>query len=256
MSKTLSLFSIIALLAGCSGSSAPSGPSPTSQSSVASYFHVDPATAGSISGTVHWSGPYPARSALDMSEDPSCVGANRGKVYDDSLVIGKHNGLAGAFVYIKSGLEGKTFAPPSARATLDQRGCWFHPRVLGLETGQVLEIVNSDPVTHNIHPLAHLNREWNHSQGPGDPAMHQRFLKPEIMVPVKCNIHSWMHAYIGVVDNPFFAVTGQDGQFNLSNLPPGAYILALWHEKLGTREMKVTVTPHDTATVAFNLTAK
>ena len=114
-------------------------------------------------------------------------------------------------------------------------GCWFHPRVLGIQTGQILKVVNSDPVTHNIHPMAEINREWNHSQGAGDPPMARKFIKPEIMIPVKCNIHSWMHAFIGVLDHPYFAVSKDDGTFEIKNLPPGTYTIAVWQENLGPK---------------------
>jgi hypothetical protein len=193
--------------------------------------------------------------AIDMSSDPACVSANKSRIYDDSLIVGGFNQVSNAFIYIKSGLDGKLFQPPSTPVTIDQRGCWFHPRIIGLQTGQELDIVNSDPVTHNIHPLAHLNHEWNHSQESGDPPMKRRFLKPEI-IPVKCNIHSWMHAYLAVVDSPYFAVSGQDGKFNLPNLPPGSYAVALWHEKLGTQEQQVIVPPNGNVTVSFNLKSK
>jgi plastocyanin len=178
-----------------------------------------------------------------MSGDPACVSANHGKVYDDSVVIGPHNGLASAFVYIEKGLEGKAFAPPQTPQIIDQKGCWFRPHVLGVQSGQSLEIVNSDPVTHNIHPMPQLNREWNHSQGAGDPPMNHKFTKAEVMVPVKCNIHSWMHAYVGVLDSPYFAVTGEDGAFTIPNLPPGNYTLAVWTQTLGTQEKKIIVMP-------------
>ena len=139
--------------------------------------------------------------------------------------------------------EGKRFDASALPVTIDQSGCWFHPRVLGIQAGQPFEVVNSDPVTHNIHPMAQINREWNHSQGAGDPPLQRRFLKPEIMVPVKCNIHSWMHAYIGVVDNPYYAVSDRNGAFSIGNLPPGTYTVGVWQESRGTQEQQVTVTP-------------
>jgi hypothetical protein len=162
--------------------------------------------------------------------------------------------LANAFVYVKKGLEGKRFEKPSAPVVIDQRGCWFRPRVLGIQTNQVLQVINSDPVTHNIHPMAEVNREWNHSQGAGDAPLARRFIRPEVMIRVKCNIHSWMHAYIGVVENPYFAVTKDDGSYSLANLPPGNYTIEVWQENLGTQESQVTVAPHSN-TVA-NLTFK
>ncbi|HWB32104.1 MAG TPA: carboxypeptidase regulatory-like domain-containing protein [Acidobacteriaceae bacterium] len=243
----------LALLAGCSRNSGTTASTGPATPAAPAYFHVDPATAGSVSGTVRWSGRRPAPVRVDMSSDPACVSANKGPVYEDSLVVGRQGQLANAFVYIKSGLEGKTFEPPSTPATLDQRGCWFHPHVLGLQVGQEIDIVNSDPVTHNIHPMAHINREWNHSQGPGDAPLQRRFLKPEVMVPVKCNIHGWMHAYIGVVDNPYFAVTGSDGSFTLPNLPAGTYTIAIWHENSAPQEQQIVIQPHQNTAVHFDL---
>ncbi|MBZ5626187.1 MAG: hypothetical protein LAQ69_47010, partial [Acidobacteriia bacterium] len=118
------------------------------------------------------------------------------------------------------------------------------PRVLGIQTNQVLQITNSDPVTHTIHPMAQINREWNHSQGAGEAPLARRFARPEVMIHVKCNIHNWMQAYIGVVDNPYFAVSGEDGSYRIGNLPSGTYSIAIWQETLGTQELQATVAPH------------
>lgn len=186
-----------------------------------------------------------------MSEDPACVQAHHGEAYDESLPVSPAGSLANTFVYIKSGLEGKLFEVPRTPVAIDQRGCWFHPHVLGIQTHQGLEVSNSDPVTHNIHPMAQTNREWNHSQGPGDPPISRKFVKPEIMIPVKCNIHSWMHSYIGVLDHPYFAVSKADGSFTISNLPPGTYTIAAWQEKLGTQEQQVTLGPQGSTVVNF-----
>jgi plastocyanin len=193
---------------------------------------------------------------IDMSSDPACVEAHHGKAYDESLVVSSNGSLGNAFVYIEKGLEGKKFEVPSIPVTIDQRGCWFRPRVLGVQTGQVLQVVNSDQVTHNIHPMAEVNREWNHSQGPGDAPLNRKFLKPEIMIKVKCNIHSWMHAFIGVVEHPYFAVSKDDGSFEINNLPPGTYTLAVWQENLGTQEQQVTITPHSNTVTKFTFKGK
>ena len=236
---------------GCS--KAPGGPDKKAEkaSTEVSYFKVDPTTAGAISGAIQYVGPKPPRKPIDMSGDPACAEAHHGKAYDESLLVSPKGGLANAFVYIKSGLEGKSFETPSTPAVLDQRGCWFTPRVLGLQTNQPLQISNSDPVTHNVHPVAQLNREWNHSQGSGEPPITRRFARPEVMVPVKCNIHSWMHCYIGVLDHPYFAVSGADGTFAIRNIPPGDYVLEAWHQTLGTQELKVTITPSGQQQVDF-----
>ncbi|HXK01392.1 MAG TPA: carboxypeptidase regulatory-like domain-containing protein [Verrucomicrobiae bacterium] len=247
----LCLVCVAAVFVGCS--KAPGGPVRKAEKAAGAiaYFKVDPATAGTISGSIRYAGPKPPRKAIDMSGDPACMEAHQGKAYEESLVVGPKGGLANAFVYIKSGLEGKTFETPSAPARMDQHGCWFNPRVLGLQTNQPLQISNTDPVTHNIHPLAQSNREWNHSQGSGDPPITRRFPRPEVMIPVKCNIHSWMRCFIGVVDHPYFAVSGDDGAFAIPNLPPGDYVLEVWHEKLGTQQSKVTVAPSARQQVDF-----
>jgi hypothetical protein len=246
----------VSLIVGCSGKATTNQPASSASQPAPSFFKVDPSTAGSITGSIHFVGKKPARKLIDMSSDPACVEAHHGKAYDESLVVSSNGSLGNAFVYIEKGLEGKKFEVPSTPVTIDQRGCWFRPRVLGVQTGQVLQVVNSDPVTHNIHPMAEVNREWNHSQGPGDAPLSRKFLKPEIMIKVKCNIHSWMHAFIGVVEHPYFTVSKDDGSFEINNLPPGTYALAVWQENLGTQEQQVTVTPHSTAVTKFTFKGK
>jgi plastocyanin len=247
------------ILAGCSGTAKKEPAVASKEKEVAappSYFKVDPSTAGVLAGRIRFTGKRPPRKLIDMSEDPACVAAHHGKAYDESVVVNSNGTLANVFVYLKSGLEGKQFEAPSTPVTIDQKGCWFHPRVIGIQTGQTLKVINSDPVTHNIHPLAEINREWNHSQGEGDPPLARRFIKPEVMIRVKCNIHSWMHAFIGVLDHPYFAVTGSDGTFEIPNVPPGDYVLAAWQETLGTQEHKITVTPSGKIEANFTFKGK
>jgi plastocyanin len=210
-------------------------------------FHVDPTTTGTLSGTIRFTGKRPPAKLINMEEDPACVAAHKGKPVDESLLVSSNGTLANAFIYLKTGFDGKRFETPSVPVTIDQAGCWFHPRVLGIQIGQTLQVINSDPVTHNIHPMAEINREWNHSQGAGDAPLARRFLKPEVMIRVKCNIHSWMHAFIGVVDNPYFAVSNPDGTFKIDNLPSGTYTFGIWQENLGTQEAQVTIAPHKKA---------
>jgi plastocyanin len=247
--KSLAFLSAL-ILAACSGSKPDAATKETAPAAPV-YFKVDPATAATITGTIKFTGKKPARKPVDMSNDPACVAAHHGRAYDESEVVNPNGTLGNVFVYVKTGLEGKKFEVPAAPVTIDQKGCWFLPRVLGIQVGQVLNVTNSDPVTHNIHPMAEINREWNHSQGQGDEPLERKFLKPEVLIRVKCNIHSWMHAFIGVVDNPYFAVTGADGSFSLPNLPPGEYTIEAVHEKLGAQQMKINVGPKGAGVADF-----
>jgi hypothetical protein len=242
---SLTFFCAVVVLTGCSGPAKKEAGEP-------SYFKVDPATAGVLTGKIHFTGKKPAGKTIDMDQDPECAKAHGNKpVVDEPVVAGSGGALANVFVYIKSGLEGKTFEAPSTPVTIDQKGCQFHPRVVGIQTNQPFDVTNSDPVTHNIHPVAEVNREWNHSQAPGDPPLARKFVRPEIMIRVKCNVHNWMRAWVGVVDHPYFAVTGEDGSFEIRNVPPGKYTIAAWQEVLGTQEQPVTVAPSGTTDTAF-----
>ena len=240
LGRSLRVAVMLALcLPGCSRQ--PASRQENESSPTTNYFHVDPATAGSISGAIQFAGRKPVRKVIDMSDDPTCVSAHNGKQSDEALIVGQQSGVANVFVYVEKGLEGKRFETPASDVVLKQTGCWFVPRVQGIQTGQTLEIINSDPLTHNIHPMPRANHEWNHSQAPGDPPFRRQFTQPEVMIPIKCKIHNWMHAYLGVVDHPYFAVTGNSGKFELSNLPPGTYTIAAWQESLGVLRQTVTI---------------
>jgi hypothetical protein len=216
------------------------------------YFHPDPATSGTLSGTVDFRGARPARPVISMESDAGCQQIHAGKpVYDEPVITGKTGGLANALVYIQAGLEGKKFEPTKDPVVIDQHGCMFVPRVIGIRPLQTLELKNSDPVAHNIHPMPVNNREWNEQQSPGTPDVQHRFARPEIMIPVKCNVHGWMHAWIGVVDHPYFTVTGPDGKFAWQNVPPGEYTISCWHEKLGEQKQQVHVDASGAAAVHF-----
>lgn len=238
----LGVVSSALLLAACGGTKEAT-PVAEKKAEKPDYFKPDPATAGTITGVIHFTGKKPARKRIDMSGDPACVEAHKGAAYEDAVVVSGSGALANTFVYIRSGLEGKKFEPAAEPVVIDQRGCGFQPRVLGIQTGQTLRVTNSDPVTHNIHPLAEVNREWNHSQGAGDPPLSRRFVKQEAMIRVKCNIHSWMRGWIGAIDHPYYATSGTDGRFEIRNIPPGNYVLEAWQEALGTQERQITVTP-------------
>jgi len=205
---------------------------------------IDPATVATVSGTVKFDGTAPKPSKIDMSQDPACKGSNEA---ENVMVSG--GDLANVFVYIKDGLGTRTFDVPKNPVVLDQSGCKYHPHVLGVMTGQTVQIKNDDQTTHNIHPTPKDNREWNESQPPSSPAIEKTFAREEIMLPVKCNQHPWMKMYISVVKSPFYAVTDKSGKYEIKGLPPGDYTIAFVHEKLGEQDQKVTVAAKDTKTV-------
>jgi plastocyanin len=205
---------------------------------------IDPATVATISGTVKFDGTAPKASKIDMSQDPGCKGTNEAE-----NVVVSGGDLANVFVYVKDGLGNRSFDTPKDAVALDQKGCQYHPHVLGVMAGQTVQIKNDDPTTHNIHPTPKDNREWNESQPPSSPAIEKNFAREEIMLPVKCNQHPWMKMYINVVKSPFFAVTDKDGKYEIKGLPPGDYTIAFVQEKLGEQDQKVTVAAKDSKTV-------
>jgi plastocyanin len=205
---------------------------------------IDPATVGSVNGSVKYDGSAPKPSKIDMSQDPACKGSNE----SEALVVdgGK---LANVFVYVKDGLGNRTFDVPKDPVVLDQQGCRYHPHVLGVMAGQTVQIKNDDPTTHNIHPTPKDNREWNESQPPQAAPLEKNFAREEIMLPVKCNQHPWMKMYVNVVKSPFYAVTDKDGKYEIKGLPPGDYTIAFVHEKLPEQDQKVTIAPKEAKTV-------
>ncbi len=252
--KTLAMAALAIALAACSSAPKPAAEAPKADKAPVAkpdYFKVDASTAGSVHGKIQFRGKKPARKKIDVSEDPMCAKMHAAGLFDESLVVNPNGTLANVFIYVKSGLEGKTFEPPKEPVVLDQKGCGFSPRVIGIQTGQPLNVSNSDPVTHNIHPMAQINRAWNQSQDPGTEPLKRRFVQREVMIKVKCNIHSWMRAWIGAVEHPYFAVTGANGAFELPDLPPGDYTIEAWHEVYGVQEQKITVKASSKEEIAF-----
>jgi len=205
---------------------------------------IDPATVATVKGAVKFDGTAPKQSKIDMSQDPACKGSNEAET-----IVASGGDLANVFVYVKDGLGSRTFDVPKDPVVLDQSGCKYHPHVMGVMTGQTVQIKNDDQTTHNIHPTPKDNREWNESQPPSSPAIEKNFAREEIMLPVKCNQHPWMKMYISVVKSPFYAVTDKSGKYEIKGLPPGDYTIAFVHEKLGEQDQKVTVAAKETKTV-------
>jgi plastocyanin len=228
---------------------------PTETPTAAAPTPIDQSTVGEVTGKVSFEGQKPKLARIMMDQDPVCVKKHSGPVSAEDGEVNSNGTLPNVFVYVKSGAEKYVFAPPSEPVVLDQDGCMYKPHVLGIEVGQEFKVVSSDPTTHNIHPMPKDNREWNMSQAPGAAPIEQKFARPEVMIPVKCNQHPWMRAYIGVTKNPFFAVSGSDGTFTIKGLPPGDYTLEAWTATFGTQEQKVTIGPKETKTVDFTFKA-
>jgi plastocyanin len=194
---------------------------------------------GIIAGTMTYEGTPAAPKALPMDSDPRCPPDP--KATSERLVVGAGSGLQNVFVYVKDGLGNRTYAIPATPVVLDQKGCRYVPHVFGVQVGQTVTIANSDPTLHNVHAIPKTNREFNFGQPANVPPVPRTFDKPEVMVPFRCDVHSWMNAYVGVVPHPFFAVTEEDGTFEIKGLPPGTYTIEAWHEELGTQTQSVTV---------------
>ena len=211
---------------------------------------VDPSTVGTISGMANFGGMVPTMAPIDMSAEEDCAagyGAD-GPMAQNVLVSG--GGLGNVFVYLSEGVSG---APAvSGAAELDQENCRYTPHVLGVQSGQDIAISNSDNLLHNINATPTENRGFNISQPRAGITSTQRFAVAEVMVPVRCDVHGWMQAYIGVVDHPYFAVTGADGSYSIANVPAGDYTLTAWHEEFGTMTASVTVTAGGMAEASFD----
>lgn len=240
----IALCSLLLAAAGCKKSST------SATTPVKNYTTIDWVNSGTISGTIHFTGKAPKPILIDMGQDPVCglASANYTKQY---IISG--TGLENVFVYVKSGLGDKAYAAPSTPVVMDQKGCRYIPHVIGVMAGQPIQFTNSDATMHNVHitPTNPENQTVDISEGPNTPPQTRTLSAPELMVPVRCNNHPWMEAYINVVSNPFYAVSGDQGTFTIKGVPPGTYTVVADHEQLGEKTATVTVEPHKTTTVDF-----
>ena len=192
---------------------------------------------------------------INMAAEPNCAKEHSTPAQTEDVVPGDGGTLQNVVVYLKGDFSQYSFPPSTTPTSIDQKGCQYHPHVLALMTGAPLQVVNSDQTTHNIHPVPKDNREWNESQPPGATPINQSFARPEVAIPVKCNVHPWMKAYIAVFNNPYYQVTGKDGSFSLKNVPPGTYSVTAWHELYGSSEQSVTVGPSESKSVTITFKA-
>lgn len=217
-----------------------------------SYSRIDAATAGSVEGTVYFSGEAPPPAQIEMTQDPGCGKSGLGANFSEQYAV-RNGRMANVFVFVKDGLGNKVYAAPSTPVVLDQKGCRYAPHVIGVMAGQPVEFRNSDPTTHNVNvqPAAAGDADFNADQSANGAPVRHIFAQPETMIAVRCNYHPWMQAYINVVSNPFYAVSGGDGRYEIRGLPPGVYTLAAEQEKLGGEQKTVTVKSHETSMADF-----
>src|SRR4030088_2876688 len=204
---------------------------------------------GTVGGKVTVEGVTAIAKTINMSSEPGCAKMYSAPPKSEDLVVGQGNVLENVVVYISAGAPDESSAP-SQPVQLVQKGCRFTPHVVAMQTGQPVQMVNEDSTSHNIHPLATNNREWNKAEPPGTSPLTESFARPEF-ISVKCNVHPWMHAYFAVLKTSHYSVTGDNGAFSLNNLPPGKYTITALHEPLGTQNQEVTITGSETVPLNF-----
>jgi plastocyanin len=205
------------------------------------------AWSGDISGKVAFEGAAPKPGRLQMNADPVCMKQHKDPVFSEEVLVNKNGTLKNVIVYVKEGLPAKKYPVPTQKPELDQKGCVYIPRVISMQAGQELMVVNNDPTLHNVHSLSKDNPQFNKGQPKNSKPIVVKIEKPETF-KVKCDVHPWMGAWVGVFPHPYHAVTGDDGSFNIKELPAGDYTLEAWHEKFGVQTIKVKVAAAGTAT--------
>jgi hypothetical protein len=200
-----------------------------------------------VAGVVKIKGEAPKRRKIKMDADPKCAAMHAEAPMQDDIVVDASGNVQYAFVHISKGLEGKTFPKPAAPAKIDQKGCRYEPHVVGVMVGQDLEISNSDDLLHNVHGLPFVNKEFNFGQPTKGLVEKKQFTAKEVMMKVKCDVHPWMSAWVGVTEHPFFAVTDAAGKFAIKGVPDGKYTLEVWHERYKSVTAEIEVKGGDAA---------
>jgi plastocyanin len=249
----LSLPLVLALvMTGCGGEDPKPSSDPVEEDPIEEIDETEPAAAptATIKGVVKFEGKAPRRRKLDMGAEPFCESHKDKDLRDESVIVNDDGTLRNVFVWIKKGVKGK-FPMPAEPVVIKQVNCQYTPHIVGVRVGQPVVIENEDPLMHNVHGLGKRNKEFNYAQAKKGMKNEEIFRRPEVMLELKCDVHGWMGAYIGIVRHPFFAVTGDGGTFELGKLPPGDYTIEAWHEVYGTKPEKVTLGDNETRDISF-----
>ena len=246
--------SLLFSISGCGASKEASAPAVSSSETSApntAQKTLDLSTAGSLGGRVLFEGEAPAPKAMSVKGNPECAVLHAGgNVISEELLV-NDGGLQNAFVYIKEGLEGYVFDAPKESVTVNNKGCVYLPHVTGAQVNQEVIFLNSDATLHNVHSYPKANKGFNLGLPLVGMKQTKKFLAPEVMIPLKCDVHPWMLGYIGVLAHPYFAVTDAQGNFAIKNLPAGEYSVEVWHEKLGVQSQKIKIEPQQNQNLEF-----
>jgi plastocyanin len=216
---------------------------------------VDAAKAASVAGRVRYEGEAPDNPLIRPASDPFCMRETPPGTRFETVVLGENGGLENVFVYVTDRFGQYHFDIPTEPVRLDQDGCVYKPHVTGVRAGQPLEVTNSDDTLHNVNAMAENNTSFNIGQGQKGQKNTTTFTVRDVMIRFKCDVHPWMTAYVGVVEHPFFAVTGNGGRFELVGLPAGTYTVEAWHERLGRQTQTVTVGENESKEIGFTFKA-
>ena len=240
--QAVPLLALATVSAACGGGSSTDQAAPPSTTTAQGAPAAGATGNGTIAGKVSFTGTAPAPQKVKVAADPKCQSMHPQGLEKQTVAV-QDGGLAHVFVWVKNAPSGGP--APTDPVELDQEGCEYHPHVIGVRAGQPIKIKNSDDTLHNIHPRPTVNAEFNIGQPRKGMESVKTFDKQEIMIPVGCDVHPWMRSYISVVNHPYFAVTKDDGTYEIKGLPPGDYEVEAYHEKLKTQTQKVSVKDGD-----------
>ncbi len=216
---------------------------------------VDSATSAALKGIVRFNGAVPEAKPIAVRGNPECAAYHEDGAVPSEEALVQNGLLQNVFVYVKQGLEDYRFDVPVAPAVIENKKCVYVPHVSGVQVGQAVELLNSDPTLHNVHSYAKNQKSWNLGLPFQNMKQTKKFTNEEVMVTLKCDVHPWMIGYVGILKHPYFAVTGANGEFELKNLPPGEYVIEAWHEKFGAQSQTIKIGPQESQQIEFQFNA-